>query len=137
VARFAENGDLLWIKQEPTFNSGTGTENIAIDIVADLNGCCVLSIPGGALLGQTSGVGQTTHALNGQPGMDIVISRFTKQGVLEWVSQSLMLNTAGFETASGILLGFNECYVTYTTTSTVSGGQRTGTGANIVVARFT
>jgi hypothetical protein len=85
----------------------------------------------GAILGQTNGAGV------GSLSTDLVISRFTKQGVLEWSSQSPMLNTGGADFPSGILLGFNECYVTYLTTHTVSGGQRTGSNQNIVVARFT
>ena len=133
VARFAENGDLLWIKQSPEFNSATTpeSETTIVDIVADEYGCSVLSIVNQAIFGDINGAG------DGVTGLDIVVSRFTKQGVVEWASQSPAINTPGAEYGTGIVLGFNECYITYITDDTVSGGQRTGSEQNVVVARFT
>ena len=131
VARFSENGDLLWIKQGPEFNGGNGASNYIDDIVADDFGCTVLTTTDGAILGKTNAAGASSES------RDVVISRFTKEGVFEWASQSPAINTPGTEYAAGIALGINQAYVVYTTDNTVPGGQRRQAGENIVVASFT
>jgi len=55
VARFKQNGDLDWVKQQPTFS--TVDPDTPVSIVADSSGCYLLYPTSDTISGQTRGIG--------------------------------------------------------------------------------
>ena len=104
VARFSNNGTLLWVRQQPTFNgSGSGyRSNTARKIISDSTGCYVLYKTSGIISGQTSST---------LP--EAVVARFNKEGNLLWVKQRISIESHGGEDPLDIVADPTGCYVIY------------------------
>ena len=124
VGKFNTFGNLVWLKQHRSMNSISFEQNPSI--VIDISGNVYIayttfgSVSGGSNRGST----------------DIVIAKLDIDGNFVWVQQPSALNTNtqdGFPRIAVNSLG--ECYITYSTSGTVSGGTSIGAG-DIVVAKL-
>ena len=125
VAKLASNGNLLWIRQQNTFNTG-GSE---IDPFVTVDSC------GNAYIAYST-AGTVSGGVSAA-GTDIVVLKMSNEGAIASMGQISAVNTSGTDNMPGISLdSSNNVYVTYQTAGTVSGGVLTGS-TDIVVTRLT
>jgi uncharacterized repeat protein (TIGR01451 family) len=117
-------GQCLWVKQQPLFNTSLNdwSPSITIDSSSNLY-----------LTYYTTGI-SSVQTNTGQT--DIVVAKFDSDGTLNWIQQQPSFNTTTYESYPKIATnGSTAIYVTYVTTGTVSGQTLTGT-SDIVVCKF-
>ena len=83
---------------------------------------------------------QTDNVVTGQTfcgGLDIVIFKLDRSGVLQWVVQQPTFNTPNDDSCPDIIIdSMDNIYVSYQTSGTVSSQTHSGTGTDIVVVKL-
>ena len=122
VMRMNKNGSVAWIKQTALIN--TSVDDDYPRIAADSTGLYVTYMTNGTVSG---------GVLSGT--IDIVVMRMNKNGTVDWIQQTALMNTTGNDGLSSIAADSTGLYVTYQTDNTVSGGL-SSSGFDIVVMRM-
>ncbi|QKF94492.1 hypothetical protein QKU48_gp1034 [Fadolivirus algeromassiliense] len=124
VMKMDTNGNLLWIKQDPSFNTTANDANPAISVDSNENVYVSYNTTGTVSGGTNSG------------SNDVVVFKLNSTGTFQWVQQQAAFNTSGSDTLSSISTDASgNVYVTYMTTGTVSGGTLSGV-TDIVVFKL-
>jgi hypothetical protein len=118
-------GNLVWVKQQPTFNTAEseGAPHITIDkddrlIIAYMSSG---TIPGGTNIGSS----------------DVVVMKMDTNGNIIWIKEQSAHNTTAFDYAPEVATDISaNIYVTYRTSGTVTGQTDTG-GDDIVLFKLT
>ena len=115
VSKLDSAGNIVWIKQQAVMNSSMN--DFSPSIVADSNGNVYVAY-------QTFG---TVSGGQSQGAWDIVVFKLNTSGTLEWIKQTPIVNTSGYDASPKIAMdGSANLYVAYMTDGTVSGGTLAG-----------
>jgi hypothetical protein len=118
------NGNLLWIRQRPSFNTTQKDEYPSITV--DSQGNCYVAYY--TIQGVASG--QT----NDNNSIDIVVFKMDTDGNTLWVSQNATFNTANADLFPSIAVdGRGYIYLSYMTTGVASGQTTTGETDIVIV----
>ncbi len=120
VFKLDTNGNQVWIRQQPSFN--TIQEDSEPQIVVDQNG--------------NSYVTYNTTSVQTSFSYDIVVFKLDSDGNIVWVRQQPSFNTTGFDLSPTIDVDPNgNTYIAYHSSGTASGQTATG-GSDIVVFKL-
>lgn len=109
------DGNLLWIRQRPSFDTVSGDFNPSL-AVSDSGMCHVAYFTNGTASGQTN-----------MGGADIIVFKMDTNGDLLWIVQNPTFNTTMGDTFPSLDLDIlGNVYVTYTTFGVASGQTATG-----------
>lgn len=129
VAKFDTSGNILWLRQQPTFNTIDNDQAPSIALNSSGNGVCIAYQTNGIASGQTS-----------LGGTGIVVFQMDSSGNTQWVQQNPLFNAYGGggsgslqPSLAQVTVGDNNyIYVSYFTNGVTSGQTNTG-GYDIVV----
>lgn len=125
VAKYDTSGNLLWRRQNNTFNT-TGN-NLAPVATTDANGniFCAYCVSGGTISGGSS-----------PGGYDLVVFKLNAAGALQWARQANMWNTTANDLEPSITIDSKGyLYLAYTSLGAVSGKTNSG-GTDIIVLKI-
>lgn len=124
VLKMNIDGDVVWIKQNNTFNNSV--DDINKSIRCDTYGNVYVSY-------YTKGIssGNTNTG-----GYDMVVMKMTPSGDIEWIKQNNIFNTTGTDIPHGIAFDSNNnLYIAYNTMGSSSGNSNLG-GYDLVVMKW-
>ena len=128
IFKLDASGETVWTKQDTTIN--TNQNDTSVSITVDASGNPYIgyqTLTGGAVLGSTA-VGS---------GDVVLVKLDGSTGTRAWAKQHSGFNTSSGETAIKIKVdSSNSVFLTYITSGTVTGGTKTGTANDVVVAKF-
>jgi hypothetical protein len=128
VLKLDTSGATVWIRENSVTNTTAAdtTPSLAVDSAGNAYVAYMTAgiTSGGTLLGANT---------------DIVVFKLTTLGQIEWVRQTVNMNTTGTESSPNIAVSpaGTDVYVCYTTTAAMSGGSFGGGTRDTVVIRLT
>jgi hypothetical protein len=115
VFKMDNSGNMIWIKQHQTMNTNNNETNPVIALDSSMNVFVTYQTYGIVSGGTNIGSG------------DIVVFKLDTNGNFLWVKQQAVMNTSGNDQTFGIATDpSGNCYVSYYTDGTVSGGTTIG-----------
>ncbi len=125
VLKMAPNGTVLWVRQQSAMSS-TGDDNSPSIGVDSADNIYVTFQSDGTISGGTN---------NG--GSDIVVFKMASDGTLLWINQQTAMSTSDADIEPALAVdSAGNCYVSYHSASTVSGGTFLGGTHDIVVFKL-
>ncbi len=127
VFKLNKNGDTVWVRQQPVFNTDRDDLEPSIDIDKSGNLFIAYHTDFGTASGQT----------NFDNSFDIVVFKMDSDGQILWIKQQPSFNTDKEDSIPTIAIGESgNAYVAYRTSGVASGQTKTGLSNEIVVFKL-